>query len=79
MKLRTQMQDFHGRMLARSSKPQPHFDFEHDAMAAHAYKQAIAEWWDRPSEADSCSDAAVTWIEQRAAEILAGWMAEDRG
>lgn len=49
---------------------------EHDAMAAHAYNQAIAEWWDRPPEADSCTDAAVMWIEQRAAEILAGWMGE---
>jgi hypothetical protein len=46
---------------------------KHDAAAAHALLQAIAEWWDRPPKADSCTDASVMWIEQRASEILASW------
>lgn len=78
MKLRTQMQDFHGRTLPRSSKPQPHFDFEHDAMAAHALLQAMNEWGER-TYSESVDKLAVRWIRLRAAEILAGWLKEDRG
>lgn len=53
---------------------------EHDAAAAHAYQQAIKEWWneDEPDNAQ-IADAAVTWIEQRADEIMRGWGYDDAG
>jgi len=45
----------------------------HDAMAAHALMRAMEEWWERPAKDDSCTDAAVTWIECRAAELMREW------
>ena len=46
--------------------------FEHDAAAAHAYQQAIKEWWDGPVE-DLDSESAVTLIEEWADEIMREW------
>ena len=57
-------------------------DIEHDAMAAHALLQAIDDWHEKnftgPDE-DVYPSATVAFIEKRAAEILAGWLGEDRG
>lgn len=54
----------------------------HDATAAHALLQAIADWHEKngtgPDE-DVYPSATVDWITKRAAEILAGWLGEERG
>lgn len=83
MRLRTEMTDFHGRTLPRSSMPQPHFDFEHDAMAAHAYKRELAnmrkaaEMTPRTHERQLVLNL-LDVLDRRAAEILAGWLGEER-
>ena len=74
MKLRTEMLGFESKVLNPVDRLDTYHDAcKHDAMAAHALLQAMGEWWERPSEADSCTDAAVTWIEQRADEIMREW------
>lgn len=56
-------------------------DLEHDAMAAHALLQAIADWHEKngtDADADVYPETTVAFIEHRAAEILAGWLGEDQ-
>lgn len=63
-----------------------------DAMAAHAYKQAVKQVlgyypesaFPEDGESLDCKSASMARhtcnnIEKRAAEILAGWLGEDRG
>lgn len=78
MKLRTEMVRVDGEMrLTLGKSPGRYSAREHDAMAAHAYKQA-------EREANALFDSgtrwyrARAWINTRAAEILAGWMGEGK-
>lgn len=46
-------------------------DAWHDAMAAHALLQAIDAWGKHPGY-----QGGASWVEKRAADILAGWLVE---
>ncbi len=51
----------------------------HDCLAAHAYRQAIEEWWDTSAahlthEQEMAGDAHVAHIESRAAELLSQYL-----
>ena len=65
MKLRTEMVDFHGRMLPRTGSHVLHFSLEHDAACAHALMQAMEEFDGAEYQRD--------YILCRASEIMAGW------
>lgn len=72
MKLRTRLVPLASRM---SADGEPN-DAWHDAMAAHALLQAMGEY-DREGWNDQANP--VAWARERAADILAGWLGEDRG
>ena len=83
MKLKTEMVDGCVHALgccidADCVLPREALELEHDAMAAHALLQAVDEWA-ALSVAEMINYDANDWIKQRAAEILAGWLGEDRG
>lgn len=72
MKLLTELED---RMNSHGKRPvynaggiRPERAFAQDVMAAHALLQAMDEW----------NTHSTRWAKQRAAEILAGWLREDR-
>ena len=46
---------------------------DHDAMAAHALLQAIEAWGKHPGY-----QGGESWVKHRAAEILAGWLGEEK-
>lgn len=76
MRLRTYIAEDDGKVLPGVAyHPATHGEdylvrsLEHDTLAAHALLQAMGEF-------DSFS---VRYAKQRAAEILAGWLGEDRG
>ncbi|SEJ54553.1 hypothetical protein [Frateuria terrea] len=85
MKLRTEMRRVGSRMelfdieLNTSTYP----TVEHDAMAAHALLQAMVDCRKRYSSLEYAADQTAEHYLQstleRAAEILAGWMGEERG
>lgn len=97
MKLRTEMLELGGQMrlatfVGCGDNRDPATAKEHDAMAAHAYKQAVKQVlgyypesaFPEDGESLDCKSASMARhtcnnIEQRAAEILAGWLGEDRG
>lgn len=84
MKLRTEMMEIGGQMrlvtfVGCGDNRDPATAKEHDAKAAHAYKQAIADWHEKngtDADADVYPETTVAFIEKRAAEILAGWLGE---
>lgn len=82
MKLRTEMLELlNGWVVSADANKDPISERDHDAMAAHALLQAIADWHEKngtgPDE-DVYPESSVAFIEKRAAETLAGWMG-DRG
>ena len=83
MKLKTEMVHMDGKWsvgvvsgFSDEAQARARKDVSHDAMAAHAHKQA-------EREADALFDSgtrwyrARAWINTRAAEILAGWLGEE--
>jgi len=75
MELQTMMRPrSDGGWMAWCDPDKPVFEHvNHDARAAHALLRAMDEWWRRPPEEDSCTDAAIIWIECRADELLREW------
>lgn len=83
MKLRTEMVDPGFGMSWEALLPD-HYDAplhiwapaaQHDAMAAHALLQAMREF--HPS--NEAARASFELAKKRAADILVGWLGEDRG
>ena len=87
MKLRTEMVHMDGKWsvgvvsgFSDEAQARARKDVSHDAMAAHAYKQAIADWHEKngtDADADVYPETTVEFIEKRADEILAGWLGEE--
>lgn len=78
MRLRTEL------VFPEGRKAWAQGELMHDAMAAHAYKRELANLRKAAEETPRTHERQLVLnlldvLDRRAAEILAGWLGEDRG